>query len=182
MEKVKGGKISSKFAFVKEFYGQETLAKIIESFPPEDQLQLKIVLETKWYSFDLYERMILAICQIAGNGDESIYTQMGYHSAELAFNGTYRAFRAKNPVNVSKRFALMHRLRNDPAEMEVSAEGGRCIVKVTKPRSTPEICKVSKAFWKKAVELAGGRDVEVREPRCLGRGDPLCLFEITWKD
>jgi predicted hydrocarbon binding protein len=182
MDKVKGGKISSKLAFVREVYGQEMLAKLIDSFPPQDQLQLKIVLETKWYSLDLYEQVILAVCKIAGNGDQAVYAQMGRHSAELAFNGAYRAFRAKNPVDLSRRFVLMHKLRNDPAETEVSVEEGRCIVKVTKPRSTVEICRVSKAFWERSVELAGGRNVEVREPRCMGRGDLACLFEISWKD
>jgi predicted hydrocarbon binding protein len=181
MSKVKGGKLSSKLAFVKEAHGQAALDKLIASFPADDQAQLKFVLEASWYSFDLYERLIRAVGQVAGAGDESIYTKMGHHSAERALKGTYRAFVGKNPTDLLQRSAQMHKMRNDPAEMEVIVDGAtRCVVKIMQPKSTVEICKVSKAFYERSIELAGGRDVHVRETECTGRGDPLCRFEISW--
>jgi predicted hydrocarbon binding protein len=182
MAKVKGGKIGSKLAFVKEAHGQEILDRVIASLPAADQTELKIVLEGSWYSYDLYERLIRAICELAGGGDEAIYTQMGHHSAERALRGTYKAFVGKNPTDLLQRSAQMHKMRNDPAEMEVLVDGPtRCVVKIMQPKSTVEICKVSKAFYERSVELAGGRDVHVREPQCMGRGDSLCRFEISWK-
>jgi predicted hydrocarbon binding protein len=181
MAKVKGGKISSKLAFVKEAHGQQAVDDLIASLPPDDQGQLRVVLEGSWYAFDLYERLIRAVCQIVGGGDEAIYTKLGYHSAERALKGTYKAFVGKDPIDLVQRSVQMHKMRNDPAEMEVLVDGPTsCVVKVMQPKSTVEICRISKAFYEKAIELAGGRDVHVRETQCTGRGDPVCRFEIGW--
>jgi predicted hydrocarbon binding protein len=183
ISRVKGGKISSKFTFLKQEYGDGMVGEVLRSMSPGDQLELKIVLETAWYPFELYERLVLAICKVAARGDDGIYTKMGHHSAQRALTTTYKVFRGKNPVDLLKKLIDMQALRNDPAEMQVVPEGpNRCVVKVLKPKSTLAICKVSKAFYERAVELCGGKNVRVKETQCSGGGSPSCLFDISWEN
>lgn len=182
MASVKGGKISSKLAFVKEIYGPEVLQKVIASLPQPDQLQLKLVLDTGWYDFDLYRRVNEAVCKIAAGGDPTVYERMGWHSAESAFGKTYKVFLAKNVKEMLDRIESMHMLRNQPAELKVEhLNEGNCRVRVVSPKSTVEICRVNKGFYERAFQLAGAKVVVVRETKCTGKNDPECVFEISWQ-
>lgn len=183
MARIKGNKINSKFAFVRDSYGENTLHKVLNSMPPEDQAALKTVLEGAWYPIELYQRLLLAVCEIAAGGDESVYNAIGRSSAEHAFAKTYKAFLSTNPVDlVNKKMIPMHSLRNDPAKMEaVSEREGHCTIKIIEPRSTLAICKVMRAFIERAFELSGGKAIQIREFSCCAKGGPYCQYELTWQ-
>ena len=182
MSKVKGSKITSKLAFVRNEYGEAALTAMVRSMEPTDQESLRMVLDTSWYPIELYERVIRAICHTAASGDETVYTRIGYHSAEEVLNNTYKVFRGKNPVDLLNKMVPMHSMMNDPGEMEVRSErDGQCTIKVLKPRSMPVICRVARAFYHRAVELCGGTAVQVSEVHCSGEGESFCQFDIKWQ-
>jgi len=181
MGSVKGAKIGSKLAFVREYYGQSALERVLASMSPSDRAELKIVLETRWYSIELYDRLVVAICKIAAGGHESAYRRLGQHSAEMAFSTTYRSFRGSSPADLISKMASMHALRNDPAEMKIVKQGDRhCTVRIVEPRSTIALCKMSRAFFVRALELSGVTNVAANETSCSGRSAPYCEFELTW--
>ncbi|HMG33323.1 MAG TPA: hypothetical protein VKM94_05240 [Blastocatellia bacterium] len=182
MGRVKGGKISSKIAFIREYYGEEMIQKIVASMTPRDQAELKLILDTAWYSIDLYDRFVVAICDVAASGDSSVYEKIGFHSADLAFSTTYKTFRGKNPTDLFEKTLSMHAMRNDPAEMKViSQQDGACIVRIAQPRSTVALCSLARAFYVRAIELCGQSNVRVRETSCSGRHEAYCQFEIAWQ-
>lgn len=182
MANVKGGKLSSKLAFVKEVYGEEMVGKVIDSMSADEKASLKMILDSAWYPIALYDRLLIAVCDVAAGGDEAIYTRIGKHSAELAFTTTYRVFRGKNPVDLVKKMSSMHAMRNDPAEMKVVSQSEtHCTVRISKPKSTVTLCKVSRAFFVRAVELCDGMSVRVLEARCSAKGDSYCEFNINWE-
>ncbi|MGH9760470.1 MAG: V4R domain-containing protein [Blastocatellia bacterium] len=181
MARVKGGKISSKLTFVKESYGPEMLERVRSSLPLADQSDLKLILDTGWYDFDLYNRVNTAICKVAAEGDQSIYEKMGWHSAEVAFGKTYKVFLAKNVKDLLGKIESMHMLRNEPAEMNVEfIDENSCRVSVTSPKSTVEICKINKGFYERSFQLCGGKNVVCKELQCTGSGADQCVFDITW--
>ncbi len=181
MANVKGSKISSKLAFVRNEYGEAMVAEVVSSLGPADQEALRMVLETGWYPMELYERVMKAICKTAARGDNSVYARIGHHSAEEVLTKTYRIFRGKSPVDALNKMVPMHSMINDPGEMEVtSVREGQCTIKVLKPRSTETICRVAHYFYERSVELCGGTNVQVREVKCSGRGAAFCQFDITW--
>jgi predicted hydrocarbon binding protein len=181
MGKVKGAKITSKFAFIRDNYGEARIDEVVRSMSASDQIDLKLVLDTAWYPIELYDRLVVSICQRLAGGNQIVYQRMGYHSADLAFNTTYRTFRGKSPDDLFEKMLSMHAMRNDPAEMKiVSRETGSCTVRVVQPRSTRALCKLANAFYVRAVELCGQSNVRVKERNCSGLGDDYCQFEILW--
>jgi predicted hydrocarbon binding protein len=179
---VKGSKISSKLAFVRDSFGQATLDKVIQSLSLADRAELRMVLDTGWYSLELYDRLLKAICNTAAGGRQEIYARIGRHSAELVLQQTYKAFRAKDPAGVIAKMVPLHSLLNDPGEMEVVSDApNRCRVLVKKPISTEASCTVARAFYQRIVELCGGESVRVIETKCSGRRDRFCQFEISWQ-
>ena len=181
MANVKGSKISSKLAFVRDEYGDEMVTEVVRSLGPADQESLRMILETGWYPIELYERVMKAICKTAARGDASVYARIGHHSAEEVLTKTYRIFRGRSPVDALNKMVPMHAMMNDPGEMEVVSQSeGQCTIKVLKPRSTETICRVANYFYERAVELCGGANVRVREVKCSARGATFCQFDITW--
>ncbi|MEW6207033.1 MAG: heme NO-binding domain-containing protein [Acidobacteriota bacterium] len=181
MANVKGSKISSKLAFVRDEYGDEMVTEVVRSLGPADQESLRMILETGWYPIELYERVMKAICKTAARGDASVYARIGRYSAEEVLTTTYRIFRGRSPVDALNKMVPMHTMMNDPGEMEVVSQSeGQCTIKVLKPRSTETICRVANYFYERAVELCGGANVQVREVKCSARGAAFCQFDITW--
>ncbi len=181
MGRVKGGKISNKLAFLKDHYGEAMVRQVIDSMDSFDQLELKIILDTAWYEIELYDHLMIAICKTAAGGDESVYTRIGYYSAEQSFSTTYKAFRGKDPEDLVRKMVTMHAMRNNPADMKIAYyEAGRCMVRIAEPRSTVAICKVAVAFYVRAIELCGASSVEVKETSCSGKGQPFCQFDLNW--
>jgi hypothetical protein len=52
MSRVKGGKISSKLAFVRDRYGESKVAEVLDSMTAGDQQALAMVLDTEWYPLE----------------------------------------------------------------------------------------------------------------------------------
>jgi predicted hydrocarbon binding protein len=183
MARIKGNKITSKFAFVRDEYGEDMLQRVLRSMSARDRADLHLVLETGWYSFDLYQRLMVAVCQVAGGGDDFLYTAIGRYSAEHAFASTYKVFLGKDPRDLVKtKMIPMHSMRNEPAEMEaVSERDGHCVIRIIEPRSTREVCKVMRAFIARSFELCGGKAVELSEPSCSAAGARCCEYELKWQ-
>jgi predicted hydrocarbon binding protein len=181
MTKVKGSKITSKLSYLKSTHGDGAQAHVLAWLSAEDREALGLVLEVGWYPQDLYVRLLTAICETVGGGDERIYTAIGEYSADHQFNHSYRVYRAGDIHETLQNMVPIHAKLNEPGGMEVEIkEPGKATLLVTAPPSDPVICAVSRGFYRRVMHLHGARDVQVVEPTCSGRGARSCRFEIQW--
>ncbi len=179
---VKGAKITSKLAFVRDVYGDDWAQRVLDSLAPEDREQVRTALEIGWHSRALYERVIQAVIDGPGGGDERILDRIGKHNAERQAEGAYAVYyRSQEPLAVLQSMAPMHRMLNRPGAMEVEPQGDRHLtITVTEPSGSPAVCRIAAAFYKRSVELCGAREVTVREVECSGRDGARCRFEVRW--
>ena len=179
MANVKGSKISSKITFVKNRAGDAGVERVLKAMSAEDANELRAIIDGRWYPFALYDRVLHVIVREIGGGSEAILDEIGAHSAEHQLTGIYAAYRRDDLVRMLKNMAAMHAHMNDPGRMEVTThDRSECTIVVTEPKSTEAACRVSRAFYKRVAELAGGKHVRVDEPSCTARGDAECRFEI----
>lgn len=183
MGKVKGTKITSKLAYVREVYGEDMERALLDSLEEDDRRRVAGTLDIGWYPQELYERVVGALVDVVGNGDERELDRVGAHSAERQARGAYSVyFRDKKPVALLEAMAPMHAMLNRPGEMQVEPRAdGHVTLLVSSPRGQVQCCRVARAFYRRAVELCGGRDVTVREVECSGREAPACRFEVRWR-
>lgn len=181
MSKVKGSKLSSKLAFVRERYGDEAAAKVTGAMSEEDRSALRLLLEISWYPQELYDRLVETIRDTVGNGDPAILDEIGRHSAKHQLTHLMRTYRAKELEETLRNQEPIHSRVNDPGSMTVDVADRRCTIRVREPKSTLTSCRIAKAFYESTVELYGARNVVVKEPECSAKGDPLCRFEIEWQ-
>lgn len=182
MAKVKGTKITSKMEFVRDVYGEEGIQQVLDALDPDDRSQVRRALEIGWYPQDLYDRLILAVVDGPGGGDERILDRMGIFSAERQSEQVYSVyFRSRDPRQVLDSMTPMHRMLNDPGDMAVEHRGdGHLSLVVREPPGNPTSCRVARSFYQRAVELCGVEGVTVREVECSGTDANHCRFEVRW--
>lgn len=183
MAKVKGTKITSKLAFVREELGEEAVDQVLATLSEEDRTEVRRTLGIGWYPHELYERLIEAVVYAGAGGDERILDRMGVHTAEVQSRGAYGVyFRSKDPEGLLRSMVPMHSMLNDPGEMSVEPrEEGHVTIRVRQPPGSAPVCRLSRAFYRRAVELCGGRNVTVQELECSESDAPACRFEVRWR-
>lgn len=77
--KVKGSKISSKVAFVREQFGEDGLRALIDTLPESDRNDVSSIIDLRWYPIELYDRVLNGIVRVIGRGDEAILDRIGAH-------------------------------------------------------------------------------------------------------
>jgi hypothetical protein len=108
---------------------------------------------------------------------------MGAYSADIQFTEKYAGFvRTADPHNILRKSTVAYDRFFRPGKAEYQILGpteGRITISLFK--SSPNNCQTNIGFYKRAVELSGGKDVMVREEGCTGKGDPACKFVLSWK-
>jgi uncharacterized protein (TIGR02265 family) len=180
---VKGTKITSKLAFVRDVYGEDWAQRVLESLAPEDGEKVRTALEIGWHPRDLYERVIQAVVDGPGGGDERVLDRLGKHNAERQSEGAFAVYyRSRDPLTVLQGMAPMHRMLNRPGEMRVERQGDKHLtIFVDEPTGSSTICRIAAAFYRRSVELCGAREVTVREVECSGHDGDRCRFEVRWE-
>ncbi len=182
MSKVKGTKIRSKTDFLKSQYGDAVSDRVLASMSADDRSLLGFLVDLGWYDLELYERLVAAIVEVAGDGDETVLEQLGRYSAEDLSQGAYNAYyRSGDPETVLSKMIPIHESLNDPGEMEIIQRQERQLsLIVNEPRSSLLNCRVANAFYRRSVELCEVLSVRVVETSCSGRNDPYCEFQSSW--
>ncbi|HKV39067.1 MAG TPA: hypothetical protein VJX67_07635 [Blastocatellia bacterium] len=181
MPKVKGSRINAQFSYIKDNYGPEKLAAVMDVLSPLDRSTLTRVSDPAWYPAKLYERLVLAICDVVAPKDDSALENIGRCTADEMLTKTYKALRGRDPHEMLGNFVPIHQLMNQPAEMKAAmVSAGRLEIKVIQPKSTPALCSVAAGFYKRSMEMAGGYGVTLDHTKCFGRGDEFCLYELSW--
>lgn len=183
MSKVKGTKITSKIAFLREHFDDAAVQRVFDSLGPEDRARMGLVVDLGWYDMDLYDKILQAIVDEAAGESGQILDRMGRHSADSLSQHAYKVYyRSKDPETVLSKMIPIHTALNDPGEMEVvRRQEGQLSVIVKEPTSTLAHCRVAKAFYERSVELCDVAEVAVDEVQCSAKGDGVCEFVVSWQ-
>jgi uncharacterized protein (TIGR02265 family) len=181
MASVKGSKILSKIAFVRDTYGEPAVERVIDSLPEDDRIEVRAAILSGWYPIEMYHRVLDAVAREVAGGDDSVFDRIGEYSAESLFKTVYRGYLHQDPRQVLDNMVPLHSLLNRPGRMEVSMNGGsHCDIRVWAPPVEAPVCRCAAAFYRKVLELCGAGGVRVRESSCQTRGDDCCEFSIDW--
>jgi hypothetical protein len=170
---VKGSTLASKLAFAREHGGAAAEAALRERFAAELPF-----LDSVWYPYDLYIRLLRALVEVVLRGDVERLLEVGRHSAEVALGRTYRAFVRDDFVTFLAKLAELHRMfySHGSIVVNVAIEGkGATIRHVDKPRIEDEDLWVALGFYARAGELHG-----LRVESAFMREGTEAIFELTW--
>jgi uncharacterized protein (TIGR02265 family) len=182
---IKGNVLLARLKYVRDVGGQPALDAILARLPPDEARVLSgWVLPISWYPIDLYLRLDDAIASVMSPHDRSrVFLEMGRASADANLTGPQRPFvRAGDPHFLLQAapqiYAAYYAVGRRTYERTGTASG--VLTTHDAENVTETDCLTVVGWHRRAIELCGGKAVEVQETRCRARGDEVCEYRCAW--
>jgi hypothetical protein len=187
-EKVRGALLLGRLRYVRGL-GALTARRILDSLEGEDRKLLEEggVRPAEWYSARLLDRLDGAIAATSANGNrEAVLVAIGQSSAEVSFGqtGALHHHAGKNdPHALLKEVSRVHAGFQGAGERGYARVGARSALlrSVRGHRNGGGDCLTNVGWLRRAIELCGGRDAQVFETACIGRGGSCCEYRCEWR-
>lgn len=173
--------------FIKKNFGEEAYIKWFNLLSAEaKKVYSGVIFPGNWYPLiEISTEPARLICNLFYNGDlEKGALEIGRFSADYALRGVYRFFvRIGSPEFILKKGSAILPTYFDPCKLEVvGIQKGRVILHITEFTEMNSIVEGTIIGWvERAIEIAGGKNVNVVVAKSLARGDSLTEGIITWK-
>lgn len=180
------------FVYAKEFitkeYGEGMWEKIMQALP---QRALSVWtlphLITGEYSFSAFKTMVATLAGMVGERADQQTANMYAYIADRSLNSVYKVFfRFSQPSSVIKNYPkLWNRFFSIGLVNVITAEKEHAIIEFTLPEIfldwLPGACY---GFSKKAVELAGGRELQLQEiaKSKMATNSWKIAYELRWQE
>lgn len=183
MAQVKGTAVDASLRYVRERFGEASLATVLAALPDADRKALGAVLASSWYPMGTFLRFMQEAQRQLGGREADVVRRMGRASCEYGVTGVYRIFfKLGSPEFIIGRAARVFASYYDSGELRVvEGRAGRAVVELANlGGSAPEFCDRIYGWMERTLELAGAKNLRSTHSACVHRGDAVCRFEGTW--
>jgi hypothetical protein len=184
MSDVKGAAITARVRFVRERYGEEGYARLLDAL--SEPLRARLagrILPHEWAPFELFVALNVAADRLFGAGDLALCYEMGRYSAEVNLPSLYRLFyRLGSPMFIFRKAARLWDVHYTSGRLTpVEERPGAVRLHVEDIAEPHRAHCLSVLGWaSRSIELSGGRVDEATESACRTRGDPMCVMRVAW--
>jgi uncharacterized protein (TIGR02265 family) len=182
---VGGNIILARRTFVQKRGGDGLWEKVLSHLLPEDAKSLRrTLLVTTSYPLALNLKLDEAIARELYPADgKRAFLEMGRASADVNLMGPQRAFvREGDPHHLLSFAEAIYAYYYGQGRRIYQRTGPKSAMLTTMdaPPSTPGDCLTVVGWHERAIELSGGKEVQVVETRCRSKGDTVCEYKCTW--
>ncbi len=185
MANVKGTAFSSRLLWVRLNHGQEGLERLAAAVDSGlAELLREGAVMSRWYPFEQFVELNLAIDRMYGRGDLSLIKSLGRHGADANLTTIYRLFYKVGTVKwILARASRLWGLHYDSGNLYVDMYPGREVGLRIENFETPHQahCLSVLGWAERSIELSVGADVKIVEIACRTRGGPACRFRAGWR-
>jgi hypothetical protein len=182
--RVKGSVLKSRLALIDELApaGRDRVLSLLSD---EDRRQLRSLLSSFWYPFELGSRLDAAIVREIGGGRSEFFERLGEASADknLGPEGPHHAFLAHgDPQAFLAKAPLVYSYYYDQGRREYARVGEKEAVLTTYDADTfsaPD-CLTVVGWHRRALAMCGVSRVKVVEEECRARGGAVCRYRLSW--
>ncbi len=186
--KVQGSLIKSRMLYLQMKHGIPALKRVLASLPEEDRAVLtKTVFVGEWYRLSLLTRLDAAIFRELGAVNPRLAEELGAFSAEVNLGGMYESLMQRDVESFLERTAVVSPTFQSfgSAHYEAGKSQGdfrEASISLRYDTAPPvKYCQSGIGYFKRAVELCGGRNVLVAITACRREGASECRFRIRWQ-
>lgn len=168
-------------------YAKQTLPggipALLGSLQPADRALFDdSILTTSWYPYRTLTALLDALIE-ALDGSPARMTEVGEFSGRQDAGTIFRIVMTlssvKRVIGACPRFWKRYSTAGDFEILEI--EDGRVhVALVGFPEIHPGHCALAGGWMKGLGESAGAKNADVRQIRCVHRGDPRCEYVATW--
>lgn len=180
---VKGAAILPRFLYLAE-KAPRALDAVVDRLPdPFCEQVRRGLFPDVWYPLEHFAALNHAIDAELGDGDGGLFVELGRHSAQQTLSTIYGSFYERgNPMYLFEHAQQVWDQYYSSGRVEVEIHGSPgvrlSIVGFAVPSRS--VCQTVRGWMERAIEFAGGRNLEVRDAFCAVKGDDACVLEATW--
>jgi uncharacterized protein (TIGR02265 family) len=185
MAQVKGTAVQSSLRYVRERFGEESVARVLAALPEADRTALGPgVLPSSWYPMATFLRFMQETERQLGAQERDVVRKMGRASCDYGVTGAYRIFfKVGSPEFIISRAAPAFSSYYDTGELRIVESGpGRVAAEIAGLEGgAPQFCERIFGWMQRTLERAGAKNLRSAHSTCVHRGDAVCRFEGSWE-
>jgi hypothetical protein len=182
---VKGNLIAARPRYIREHWGESAVRDVANRLAPETRTVFdSAILPFAWFPFPIMAEIDTAIVEGPMGGDMAAMEGFGSMIARYDLTTLYKVlFKLGSPSFIMKRVHTVYRTYvRGGAIAAIEAKSDRAVVALVEGALPLYFCAYGVCGWfAAAIELSGGKDVQVAETECRHRGAPRCVWEALWK-
>jgi hypothetical protein len=182
-QSAKGSTLRATLDFLAAEAGPEVVERVLASLPPEERRTVESAAPTAEVPLELLLSLWRAADRVVGAEDPRWIERSGAYAIESRGVQMYGGIlRKSSPREFLTQRISLFKLYYQPGNMEVVEEGtGRAVLRLVGFDPGDRLfCRRQAGGLLRSVEMAGGRDAEVRHVRCALEGDAFCEWELRW--
>ncbi|HTE53060.1 MAG TPA: hypothetical protein VK698_19540 [Kofleriaceae bacterium] len=185
MSNVKGSAFAARIVWVRLHQGEAGIERIARQVSPALGALLRGgAVMSRWYPFEQFIEMNVALDRIFGAGDLGLIKPLGRYAADAHLTTIYRLFYKVGTVKwILARASRLWGMHYDSGMMHVDNYPGREAGLRIEGFGTPHRvhCLSVWGWAERSVELSGGAAVRSEELACRLRGDAHCRLMVSWE-
>jgi len=184
--RIRGHILLSRIKYVRDVAGEAGFEKVLAALPAGDrEILTGMVPLVSWYPLALNLRLDAAIAAVLSPRDKNrVFLELGRASAEKNLKGVHRTYvREGDPHHLLAAAPLIYAAYYAVGRRTYQRTGDREAVLRTWDAESATVadCLTVVGWHHRAIELCGGRDVQVVEIQCRARGAPHCEYRCEWR-
>ncbi len=185
MMQVKGSAIAQMPRFITEKHGDYGFKKWLEALSPQaKEVYGGHIMANSWYPFkELMVEPTAKMCELFYGGNPRGATEAGRYSADAGLTGVYKIFvKAGSPDFILKRASTIMAGYYTPSQLSIiESSPGKAVVHITQFSEPSALVEARIAGWmQRALEIHGCKNVALKIPKSLTKGDPVTEYSLTW--
>lgn len=184
MAQVKGTAVQASLRYVRERFGDDALARVVEALPEADRAAFGHgALASSWYGMDGFLRFMQEAEKQLHAQEPDVVRRMGRASCDYGLTTVYKIFfKVGSPEFIISRAAHVFSSYYDTGELRIVESGpGRAVAELAGfEGGAPQFCDRIFGWMQRTLELAGAKGLRSAHSACVHRGDPVCRFEGSW--
>ncbi len=182
---IQGSLLKARMLYIHVNHGIAAVKQVLETLPQEaKEVLTKSIYIGEWYPITVLMLLDRAISNILAPNNDKIYEELGAFSAGVNLSGAYEPLTRKNIQEFLELTAILHKSYQDFGDAQyLRLANNAALVQFLYPILPPEkFCRSGLGYFRRAVELCGGKNTLVRKTSCQRENDSFCEYRIEWQE
>lgn len=182
---IQGTLLKARMLYIHVNYGASSVKQVLEPLPQEAKdILSKSIYIGEWYPIAVLMLLDRTIYRVLAPENDKIFEDLGSFSAGVNLSGAYEPLTRKNIQEFLELTAVLHKTYQDFGDAQyIKLANNAALVQFLYPVIPPEnFCRSGLGYFRRAVELCGGRNTLVRKTSCQRNNDSFCEFRIEWQE
>jgi predicted hydrocarbon binding protein len=187
--RTRGLNLLAALAYVRAHGKRDALSRVLTRLPERDLALLldgpkgPVISARAWYPLGVQIRLLHAIDDTLGNGDQELLHEVGYQMAKRDISRVFRPFfRRGHPGWIIEIATKLWRTYHDRGRWTLERTPVSILATLSDhPGRDAVLCRTFMGWMHAALDLGGAKNVDGAHPVCIGRGASHCVFVCRYE-